>query len=249
MKTIAGKDPQKLADLAELQKLDNQLEMVNTGLIVRSGDQIIYASPRFKGLEMTAELPPFGETGHDDHDPKLIGNRLYMIKQHDFYFTGSQAGSVFLVTDLSPVGDTVRNAFIAMALAVFLILVLTNGILTVIVSRSIVKPLEKLKNAAEQIKEGNLDGEIKYTRKDEIGKLAASFEEMRRQLKKSVEMQFQYENNRKELISSISHDLKNADHGDQGLCRGHPGRGGRYPGKDGPLYAHDQRSKRMTWTK
>ena len=43
---------------------------------------------------------------------------------------------------------------------------------------------------------------------DEIGELCKEFEDMRCRLKESVEIQLQYENNRKELISNISHDLK-----------------------------------------
>ena len=34
------------------------------------------------------------------------------------------------------------------------------------------------------------------------------FEEMRKKLKESVNLQLQYEENRKELLSNISHDLK-----------------------------------------
>ena len=65
-----------------------------------------------------------------------------------------------------------------------------------------------LKHAADQIKKGNLDYEVKLERKDEIGELGASFDEMRARLKESIHLQLQYEENRKELISNISHDLK-----------------------------------------
>jgi signal transduction histidine kinase len=70
------------------------------------------------------------------------------------------------------------------------------------------KPLKNLEDGVEHIKKGNLDFEIKRSGKDEIGELANAFEGMRQQLKLSVEQQVQYENNRKELISNISHDLK-----------------------------------------
>jgi signal transduction histidine kinase len=80
--------------------------------------------------------------------------------------------------------------------------------LTFFISRSIIKPLSLLKSAAEQIKTGNLDFTITYARRNELGELAATFESMRSQLKDSLEKQEQYEINRKELISGISHDLK-----------------------------------------
>nr|WP_270584586.1 HAMP domain-containing protein [Bacillus smithii] len=41
-----------------------------------------------------------------------------------------------------------------------------------------------LKNAAEQIKEGNLNEKVDVKRKDEIGELSEAFEEMRCRLKR-----------------------------------------------------------------
>jgi signal transduction histidine kinase len=93
-------------------------------------------------------------------------------------------------------------------ISLFIVVGLTNGILTYLVSRSIIKPLGTLKHAAEEIKEGNLEHAVNLKRKDEIGQLGAAFEEMRRRLNESIRLQLQYEENRKELLSNISHDLK-----------------------------------------
>lgn len=89
-----------------------------------------------------------------------------------------------------------------------LALIITNGLLTYFVSKSIIKPVNKLSEAAQQIREGNLDFKIEPMNKDEIGKLAETFEQMRSKLKESAELQKTYEENRKELIANISHDLK-----------------------------------------
>jgi len=75
-------------------------------------------------------------------------------------------------------------------------------------SRTLVKPLKELEKAANEIKQGNLDYNIKINSKDEIAQLSQTFEEMRLRLKESLELQQQYEENRRELISNISHDLK-----------------------------------------
>lgn len=88
------------------------------------------------------------------------------------------------------------------------IFAITNGVLSYFVSKSILRPVENLSIAAKQISEGNLDFEVKPFNKDELGQLAVSFELMRRNLKESAEMQKKYEENRKELIANISHDLK-----------------------------------------
>nr|WP_243277862.1 HAMP domain-containing sensor histidine kinase [Clostridium yunnanense] len=84
----------------------------------------------------------------------------------------------------------------------------TNGIITYFVSKSIVKPLKELDRGAGEILKGNLNYKLNIDSTDEIGEVAETFEEMRLRLKKSLEIQNQYEENRKELIASISHDLK-----------------------------------------
>ncbi|MDN4524128.1 sensor histidine kinase [Fictibacillus fluitans] len=88
------------------------------------------------------------------------------------------------------------------------ILTLTNGLLTYAVARSILIPVRKLSRAAEEISNGNLDYKIEPMKKDELGQLSETFESMRIQLKTANDARDQYEKNRKELIASVSHDLK-----------------------------------------
>ncbi|AZN43539.1 HAMP domain-containing histidine kinase [Paenibacillus albus] len=98
-------------------------------------------------------------------------------------------------------------------------LILTNGLLTYFVSRSIIKPLYALKDAASQIREGNLEHKLQLqplNRQDEIGQLSRSFEEMRVRLQASIGAQLQLEQSRKELLANISHDLKTPITGIQG---------------------------------
>lgn len=74
--------------------------------------------------------------------------------------------------------------------------------------KTVFSPLNKMKEAAINIRDGNLDYNLDYNRKDEVGDVFDAFEEMRVQLKTSRDKQNQYERNRKELIANISHDLK-----------------------------------------
>lgn len=73
---------------------------------------------------------------------------------------------------------------------------------------SIVTPIHMLQVAAQNIKNGNLDFEVEVHNKDEIGELCQDFEEMRKRLKDNAEEKLRSEQQSKELISNISHDLK-----------------------------------------
>ena len=92
--------------------------------------------------------------------------------------------------------------------AMILVLIITNGLLTYYVSKSIITPIQKLSEAAKKISDGDLDNQLGSTKKDELGELTNTFETMRIKLKQAKADQLQYEQNRQELIASISHDLK-----------------------------------------
>lgn len=88
------------------------------------------------------------------------------------------------------------------------IVVIISFALIVAVSNSIMGPLNKLKDAAKKISEGNLDFEIEYKGNDEITDVIRQFEDMRNKLLESNEKQRIYEEDRKEMIAGISHDLR-----------------------------------------
>ena len=91
----------------------------------------------------------------------------------------------------------------------FLLMVfVTSGVLIYWIYRTVSVPLSKLQKAARNIKEGNLDFEIRADADDEIGQLCEDFDEMRQRLKANAEEQQETERENKELISNISHDLK-----------------------------------------
>ncbi len=68
--------------------------------------------------------------------------------------------------------DIIRNV----SMALFFLVIF--GTISVILSRRLSKPLEHLSAAMEEVKAGNLDQEVKIENRDEIGQLAANFNEM-----------------------------------------------------------------------
>ncbi len=70
------------------------------------------------------------------------------------------------------------------------------------------QPICKLEEAANNIKEGNLDFTIEADSKDEMGRLCQNFEDMRQRLKESAEEKLEAEKQNRILISNISHDLR-----------------------------------------
>jgi signal transduction histidine kinase len=189
-----------------LSKVNQQLKKTGTGLLVRKGKQVIYRSAFLKGLD-TDDLPLFGLFGEID-PVEQIHHKVVSIKKLDFYYPDNTEGSLFFVTDASSLAKFVRSSYPILFVSLILTLIITNGLLTYFVSKSIIRPIRELQRAAREMKDGNLDVSIKPHSKDELGQLAQSFEEMRSRLKDSIDTQIAYEENRKELIANISHDLK-----------------------------------------
>ena len=102
----------------------------------------------------------------------------------------------------------IREFWGEMLVSVILIMAMTCSFLMAWIYRSILTPIETLKKATRNIRDGNLDFEVEIGDDDEIGELCADFEEMRIRLKESTEEKVVFDSQNKELISNISHDLK-----------------------------------------
>ena len=100
---------------------------------------------------------------------------------------------------------------VSMTVAIAIILVFTALVLSVWIYSGVFNPVQELNIAMKNIAEGNLDYQIPtpdQKQKGEMAELAINYEDMRLRLKESTEEKLQRENQNKELISNISHDLK-----------------------------------------
>jgi len=207
LRRLIAREPDQLLDPETVGRFDRQLHNINTGLVLRHDGQEVYVSPRISIPGIGSQLPVHGAI-RENHEPLLAGGSAFAYRQFDFRFSDGSPGSLFILTDISPLGQFMRDYLLFLAIAVLLILILTSGLLTYLVSRSIIRPVGQLQQAARRIQEGDLDFELACSGPAEIAGLCRNFEEMRQRLLQSVQVQLQYEENRKELISSITHDLK-----------------------------------------
>ena len=210
----AETDPSRMLAPATQQELDDRLGQINMGLVVVRGGEPAFVSPSLEYEPEPARLPKLLEKLAADtvESRMLILDGWLLFDQITIPFADGREGSAFVVMDLYVFGDFLAD-FLGesvpwLFLAMLVIFVLTNGFLTYFVSRSIIRPLRELMRATKEMKEGNLAVSIDTSGRDEFGDLSRSFDDMRRRLKQSVDLQMQYENNRKELIANISHDLK-----------------------------------------
>jgi len=198
-------NPDSLLEESLIRDYSDRLAAVNMGLVVRQDDAILFATPTISELAVRS-LPAYGM---DEHDMMEAGDEYWIVnRMYDVTFSDGSKGNLFILANLNFLEWFFRSFLKHIFIALLVVLVLTNGVLTYFISRGIIRPLRSLQRAAGEIKEGNLAYAVRPEKRDEIGELAIAFEEMRQRLKLSVDRQLQYEENRKMLISNISHDLK-----------------------------------------
>jgi signal transduction histidine kinase len=86
-------------------------------------------------------------------------------------------------------------------LSIVVLITLVAALATVWVSRSIVQPLYQLRESAVKLSQGNLSHRVDYAHRDEIGEVAAAFNEMADEVRSMLEEQ-------RAFASNTSHELR-----------------------------------------
>ena len=202
--------PRELENTSYLEKINAKLLKDSSFLAVRKDDEIFFnGSDRVEDHELLETLPAYGNTGIEENGGiYLHSDQKELVKQLDFTFEDGSDGSVFIVTKVDQIFPQMRKMWEEMFFATVLILVFTSFALSFWIYRGVISPLEQLKKATQNIKEGNLDFTVEGSSVKEINDLCDDFEEMRIRLKENAEEKVEFDKENKELISNISHDLK-----------------------------------------
>lgn len=207
----ARENPDSFAEQEYQGRLNQRLAEKYSFLIVRRDGEIIFNGGSEDDIEeLVKELPEFrgGEGAEGAGGSVFVGDSKRLIKQQDLWFSDGAEGSVFIMTYVGELIPQVKQLFGNVMLAILILLILLAMLLSLWIYRTVLRPISELKKATNEIKEGNLDYELAIGERDEIGGLCMDFEEMRQRLRDNAEEKLQYEQENKELIRNISHDLK-----------------------------------------
>lgn len=207
---VLRESPEALEDVKYMQQLDAFMNASNGGIIIRKNNEILYHSPFLLSLDLDKEAINSHIQSFPNKQIIQFSENIYLEKL-DFNFPDESKGEALIVCDVSSTLENLaqfRYSVFLILILFLLAIIIISTITTYILSKNIVKPLTQLENAALQIRKGNYDFKINTSAKNEIGDLSRTFEETRKQLKETEKIKKKYENNRNELISNISHDLK-----------------------------------------
>lgn len=211
-------DPHKFTSMDDIIKIGQEIQEVikpnGYNLLITCNDKIILSNLTY--LDEKAMSSIDAELLYKANSLVLELNRISIIK-NSFMIPGNYMVNIIAFnSDYKPMRFNMRaeldkfmaSYIIILILISIVIFTITNAILTSKISKSIIKPLELLSYGAEQIKNGNLDFDVNYESDDEFNQVCSDFDEMRMRLKETVQANLKYEEDRKELVAGISHDLR-----------------------------------------
>lgn len=85
-------------------------------------------------------------------------------------------------------------------------------IVSVWMARYLTKPITQIKNAAQNIADGDVDQQIDLNRNDEFGTLADSLNQMAMKLREDTEQIKRYAEHQRQFFADITHELRNPLH-------------------------------------
>ena len=210
MKLVSEADdtPEKFDDIDYIKSINASLKKKDTFLVIIKGGEEYFIGDE----SCYRKLPPLSGfiSYYEGAGSSISINRKnsIMVRQKDFYFSDGTQGQFIFINDLSKIMPRWKKSVRDMGAALIIILVMTSLLLVFWIYHSIVKPLNILRVATMQFGTGDLSQPVHITSSDEIGELCRDFEEMRIRLKSILEERIQYENDIREMMSNISHDLK-----------------------------------------
>ncbi len=204
-------DEEELLEISELQKLNNDLKINEaTYILVRMGTEIYYDGTDGEVTIDESELPDYGDNSTSVNIILYLeDNQPALLRQLDFESASDVSCTLFTVTTTSSTLPETKRYILDIGISILLILILTAVILVGWIYQGIVPRLRTLVEATESIKEGNLDNPIRDVGgNDEISELFCAFEDMRRRLSAQAKEKMQYEEDQRQLLRNIAHDLK-----------------------------------------
>ncbi|NOU86076.1 HAMP domain-containing protein [Paenibacillus sp. LMG 31460] len=195
-----------LLDKKYQQELSDRVNVLGASAIILVGREVLYATQNYNKIDIEKSLMMSGD--RSNRDEIELDGKTYMFTRADYKLPSGETGILLLLAPIK-----VKTSFY-MLLGIFtvsfftVVFLLMNFWISYKFSRGIILPISRLKDAAMKIREGDLSGEISEEGEGEIRELGRTLELMRIKLKESVYLQQKYDDNRKFLVSSISHDLK-----------------------------------------
>jgi len=153
---IIHTDVGMMEDGSFLNDFNKGLVEKNAYLLVRIDDVITYVgAENGEAKNVIHQLPEFeADTENAKNGVYLGGEAQALVKQIDFVFEDGAKGSAFIVTDISNAIPEVGDFLVNMLYGIVIVLIITAILLVLWIYNGVMKPLNKMKEAAPKTPPG-----------------------------------------------------------------------------------------------
>lgn len=143
-----------------------------------------------------------------DTDNLSVGRAIEKRYPYSYLSGGKARDAVILLDDpISGIKRTVRYAILAF-FVLFLLSVTGIILYGLYLRKNILIPFKNMKDFATKVAQGKLDEPLEMDRDNMFGAFSESFDIMREELAQSKEREVELQKKERELVASLSHDLK-----------------------------------------
>lgn len=121
---------------------------------------------------------------------------IYPIIDNDTFH-----GIIIMTTPVSIINNKLNKIYLIIWISSLFTMILSTSVISLVSKQILINPLAEINNAAKRFANGEVKKRVNIKSNDEIGELANSFNIMAESLEK-------VENNRREFISNVSHELR-----------------------------------------
>lgn len=205
---------QLMSPLADnVAQLIKTIEEKNLYVVIRKGDDFSYFSKGLVEKSLKAHSPNYEINNFEPVGTLDNAGRMYHYIKSDFLYNDGKYGSIIILKRESNLLEFFTKWGVWLVIFIILVAVLLASLIIQRLKKTIIQPIEHLEEATFSVKESdNLSNMIEqFPDKNivkEVERLQISFKNMWIELERAKKISEQYEDNRKELITNISHDLK-----------------------------------------
>lgn len=174
---------------------------------IHSGSSILPVDIENDYIVLTSEGKLIAATrgGLNENINDAIRNRDTLV---DIFVKGEVAGKVIFYNDTTRIVEQNRQSLVITSVIMLIVLTLVFVGYILYLHSVLLHPFKKMQGFARQIAAGNLDIPLEMDKNNLFGAFTESFDLMRDELYKARENEREAERSKKELVASLSHDIK-----------------------------------------
>lgn len=214
MNQLLQKSPQLLEEPFnnELQTLIQQIEQKQLNVVIRKNQEFTYYSSPLVEKSLHAHAPAFELNNFEPTGTIDNNGRFFHYIKNDFQYLDGSKGSFIILKRESTLFEFFIRWGIWVILIIFGIAIFAFWFISKQLSKTTIEPLMALEKSTRQLIQGKeispFNTLTNQQSSKEVEQLQQSFQTMWLDLQAAQTEQQKIEENRKELIANISHDLK-----------------------------------------